>query len=383
MNLFNYLMNKNNKELVDNDHMLEYLLNNAKLTTISGTELNITAKKTKINELIMTKESTQDGEPTPDNPVEVKTVKGYRNLFNKSTEYEGAYINASGTIVYQTGFSYSALIPVEQGNYILTGICGNVGLSSTNKRVHGYDENGNWIKQITSSSIQTNAPYSIQINVDDPRIKSIRLSLLISDTNVMLTSGIEELPYVTYGNNYVAVNVSDGTTTNNYPIPLNNNEIVGIGDYKDELIVDKNGHCWLNKLIGKVVLDGSESDWDYVNNSSIPFRFTHSGIVLPANQNTIPYLYTNYYLPVAWNSNVSYNYCVVVSSSAQQIRFRNTDITTLADFKNWLSTHNTEVYYALKTPQLIDLNTTVDLRLFKGANTITNSEDADMTLKYY
>ena len=26
MNLFNYLMNKNNKELVDNNHMLEYLL---------------------------------------------------------------------------------------------------------------------------------------------------------------------------------------------------------------------------------------------------------------------------------------------------------------------------------------------------------------------
>ena len=68
--------------------------------------------------------------------------------------------------------------------------------------------------------------------------------------------------------------------------------------------------------------------------------------------------------------------------NVQQIYVRNSNITTLAEWKTWLSTHNTDVYYVLATPELIDLNTTIDVTLFEGINNISNSEDANMQIRY-
>ena len=66
-----------------------------------------------------------------------------------------------------------------------------------------------------------------------------------------------------------------------------------------------------------------------------------------------------------------------------KIVIRNTTFTSVSNFKAWLSEHNTNVYYILATENLIDLNYTVDIKLFKGDNAITNSEDAYMIHKYY
>ena len=58
-----------------------------------------------LNELKMTKESTQDGTPTPESPVEVKTVKGYRNLFDfNSFKIDNPNANITGT---EDDFTYS------------------------------------------------------------------------------------------------------------------------------------------------------------------------------------------------------------------------------------------------------------------------------------
>ena len=53
------------------------------------------------------------------------------------------------------------------------------------------------------------------------------------------------------------------------------------------------------------------------------------------------------------------------------------------DFKSMLSNNNLVIYYPLVTPELIDLNYTVDLTLFEGVNNISNSDDMYMVLKYY
>ena len=184
------------------------------------------------------------------------------------------------------------------------------------------------------------------------------------------------------------IQIEEGSTATSYeqykesivPIPLNGNEICGIDNYKDELIVDKNGHCWFNKKIKKILLDGSEN-WSMLD-SAIPFRLSITDILLPSSNNNVPSIFSNYYKSMAWNS-LSGNYCLSLNSSEKKLRIRNNDITTLADFKTWLSTHNTDVYYALETPQLIDLNYTVDIHLFKGINNISNSDYMDMAIKYY
>lgn len=178
--------------------------------------------------------------------------------------------------------------------------------------------------------------------------------------------------------NNININISDGTITRNYLIPLGNNEIAGIGEYLDELIVDKTGHVYLNKKIGKVVLDGNET-WSKLNltyyiKGDYPQTLNAlcSRFIKQENSN--------------WSSSSTYyKGKFSLANAAGQIKFMPIDdtITTTVLWKNWLSTHNTEVYYALAQEELIDLQTTIDINLFEGINHITTSENMDLSLKYY
>lgn len=260
MDLFTYLTaRKGKKTYPHKSDLFSYLLATHKIPikTETGTTIEITAKSTKLNKLDLDKESTQNGTPTPEEPIEVNTIK---------------------------------------------------------------DE--------------------------------------------------------------ITISVSDGETTNNYTIDLGDNEICGIGDYKDILTINKNGEVSLTKKIGKIVLDGSESAWQ-MTSSSAPFELSITDMY---RNNNLATIMSNYYIGVSYNSNWNtYNYLITCNSTANftpVLKIKNIDMTTLEDFKNWLSTHNTDVYYVLDEPTTIDLGT-IDIELFKGTNIITNNENADMTIKYY
>lgn len=263
MNLFNYLMAKKGHNTSVRDNLLAYLLGKRtpkEVKTATGTTISITdASREKIVSLTLSKESTQDGTPTPDNPVEVKTIKG------------------------------------------------NVGIA-----------------------------------------------------------------------------ISDGTNTRNYTIPLGNNEIVGIGAYKDELIVDKNGHCWLNKKTGKKIFNDSDTFAEqYSSSSRTGFRTLIEGIKPISSGNEIPNLLSTKFISVSMNAtwkpgNMS---MVTYEGNLNIVYFFLEANKTVDDIKNVLV--NQPIYYPLATPQVIDLNYTVDIELFKGINNISNSDDMDMTLKYY
>lgn len=164
----------------------------------------------------------------------------------------------------------------------------------------------------------------------------------------------------------------------NVQIPLNGNYVAGIGDYKDEIIVDKFGKCYLNKKIGKLVLDGSE-DWQDRPNYSYADRFVFGSNII-ATQNVKGF--SNYFDVVYASTDSLYK---LWENTGTQIiiNFSEKGTTSLAEFKSWLSTHNTDVYYVLAEENLIDLNYTINLKLFKGINNITNSEDMTMIIKYY
>lgn len=373
MDLFTYLMAKNGHNTSVHGDLFSYLLGKgqSQTQTISGVTIYIPNAK-KLVSFMLTKESTQIGTPTPDNPVEVNVVEGYRNLFDKdNATTQIGYVKIDGSLSdggnSTVTSSYTEITP--NLNYTVNGF-----LLET---IAFYDNSYNFIKRVTS--INT-THYTFNENASYIRIQGKTVDFNIN--TLQLTEGNQELPYVSYGNNYVNVAVSDGTNTNNYPIPLNNNELVGIGDYKDELLVDKSGHCWLNKLTGKVVLDGTENwgigsneKWFYYNNTLFPMSSSGS-VITPS--------YSNYYLPVSYNQAYggSVDYGFAFGYNVKRIAIRNKDITTTSDFKTWLSTHNTEVYYVLETPELIDLQTTVDLKLFKGVNNVSNSVDGYMTIKY-
>lgn len=190
-----------------------------------------------------------------------------------------------------------------------------------------------------------------------------------SISNLMLENGLVATTYEEYKETIV-------------PIPLNNNEIVGIGDYKDELIVDKSGHCWLNKKTVKGIYDEtvytikidalSSSDYTQFNLTSLLPNCINSSY---SKCNYLPY-----YSGATGAGKTQAGF--VQGKINFVLSFPTSIANTVNDFKTWISTHNIVVYAPLETPDLIDLNTTVDLKLFKGVNNISNSEDANMTIEY-
>ena len=270
-----------------------------------------------------------------------------KNLFNKNAISTGKIVGRdNGVLSNNNSYGATEFIPVKP----------NTKITFTNFNVWYtacYDENKNYIGYMTNTATMTTLQNTAYI----------RASILLTNLN---TGQIE------LGETATTYEAFKGGKT---LIPLNNNFIGGIGDYKDQLIVDKNGHCYLNKKIGKVVLDGSEN-WTYYQPTLVFFTDNYTNIFATDAWQTDSVL-SNYYVGGSYfnkNNSISIN-------SSGRIHIRNDSITSKSDFQTWLQSHNTEVY-ALITPQLIDLNYTVDLELFSGINYITNSENADMNITF-
>ena len=154
--------------------------------------------------------------------------------------------------------------------------------------------------------------------------------------------------------------------------------------YKDTLKAEYNEedgkyHLILNKMIGKFVLDGSEANWNKATITEVD-RFRIYGI--PNISTNVRILISNYF---------RYSFGIIKGTIFNNlatsiiINYSTYGTTTLEDFKNWLSTHNTEVYYVLKTPYKVDLGP-VEMPL--SYNEVTNIfTDSDLlpqiNAKYY
>ncbi len=107
------------------------------------------------------------------------------------------------------------------------------------------------------------------------------------------------------------------------------------------------GKWYLHKEIGKVVLDGSEN-WSLkeIYQGITQFQYTKNDVYY-AND-SITRILSNYFKGVGYSISWTKDNSITVSSNS--IRIMISSITTLEDFKIWLSTHNTIVYYVLNTP---------------------------------
>lgn len=445
--------------------------------------------------------------PNPNYPQEVKTVKGYRNLFDKDNLVivQNRIYNDSGQLVYAGSSGTTQMYVVVKPNttYTISGFL----KTNDNQRIISFDANKNFLNR---NIIFSNVNYYTFITGNNTYFIDVQYILSGTDfNNYQIVEGTQEFSYVPYGSNYVNVkvtgknwfnqewesgniNVTTGNNENandrirtigyipvtpniayyisrtiatsnntyrfydenynylgyngtanmmsggnltantyngtftilnsnvkymriadvttdtstkyllqfasiedktyepyqeaNVPIPLNNNEIAGIGNYLDELIVDKDGKVWLNKKLPIMILNGNEN-WTMKANDGTNYCYSVS-----ISEN---YLYSSEFSGLskyfkvgnaagyrnALNKGVGI-YFYYSTSDTNKILYLVTTISTVNELKEWLSTHNTEVYYVLVTSQPIDLNTTVDLRLFKGVNNITNSEDGNMRIRY-
>ena len=116
---------------------------------------------------------------------------------------------------------------------------------------------------------------------------------------------------------------------------------------------DGNYHLYLDKNVGKVVLDGSEDDWNVINEAE-KYRFS-TGVI----QNLVKLSTTclsNYFISGS-NSDGDYfvENTIEIAPSGGITICTYVVSNSIEEFKLWLSTHNTTVYYQFETPQTIDL----------------------------
>lgn len=170
-----------------------------------------------------------------------------------------------------------------------------------------------------------------------------------------------------------------GDTPSNFAIPqeqivyldLKGNWVGAINDtIKDYLVTDKKKY-WLVKNVGKIVLDGSEG-WNLSTNYNA-YSFWKANNDLGVVNGRVPkicdnFLYTTQPFDIAPTPSLCEN-----TGQTNMFIFK-TDGSygqTTKEWENWLSTHNTEVYYALSEPQIIELGELPEpIKTFEGVNNI-------------
>lgn len=117
-----------------------------------------------------------------------------KNKYNYETRVDDYYIRNDGEIRSAVGSCYSALIPVS-GTVTFSGHSADGGV----KRIVEYDSNGDFLRLGNSIEATSNTDYSITATVGENTV-SIRISLLMTDTNVQVESGSTASSYEPYAN---------------------------------------------------------------------------------------------------------------------------------------------------------------------------------------
>lgn len=150
-----------------------------------------------------------------------------------------------------------------------------------------------------------------------------------------------------------------------YPLYLGNIELCKIGTYQD-YFYKSNNKWYLHKEIEKVVLDGSEN-WNNIYGTNL---FNIQQFFTNNNAPTFANAMSNYfkYNPVQSNINpatVHGEFAIQVVSKS--LFLKNTNYSTVNDFKSWLSSNNVIVYYVLETANNIEI---IDTTLINQLNEI-------------
>ena len=112
------------------------------------------------------------------------------NLLDVNTFTPGFYIGSNGQLASNTNDHVGDFIPVSPGDDIYyTGIIGPTNSSSINRRLHVYDANQRWIKQLNfASNLKVGQAWSTNGTVPSNGAY-VRVSWGVEDTNVMISVG--------------------------------------------------------------------------------------------------------------------------------------------------------------------------------------------------
>ena len=181
----------------------------------------------------------------------------------------------------------------------------------------------------------------------------------------------QEVEVVT-GNVEVTISNENNSESKTLPVSLGNIELCKIGDYQDYLYKN-NGKWYKYNAINKLVLNGSEN-WVTGSFGTNSYLLRIIGIKYPLNANdTGLFIKSSHFRGIPITSRLTSGNNLIYLEPSPFINIRNTPFTSISDFKTWLSTHNTIVYYILETPTDTEIT---------DATLISQLEEISKTLSY-
>lgn len=362
---------------------LEDLYNDYPTVSDVGSTITVNnTKKAPLKKLDLNSiELTQDGTPTPDNPVDVNVITGSNNInitntrnlldFSNitvgklgtagtvSVEGNNIIFTANNQSVYGIGIDLNDLNLKPNTTYTVSNLYENTGSFSTSSGWRYYDG--------TSYTVLAQAKTYFNFTTGDGTTNKLYFYLGSPTTytgtltlyNIQLLEGTilqRDIPtYIPYSQKL----------EQNYPINLGELEYCEIGDYADQIFkntIDSEfydstlleNEWYLKKNIGKVVLNGSEN-WASVGTFS---GFYGYYLILTnaihVGQDASPLFKSDKFHYVNGTSQANEGGAYMVARNFLIFVTEN----TVSDLKTWLSNHNTIVYYILETPTYIHISET-------------------------
>lgn len=279
--------------------------------------------------------------------VETTTITSENSIYLKKSEYM---------------FSCDRVSRTQPVIYFLMGNLGDTWSSGSNSYIDGNK---------TKKKIIVENDCYITISIYDYSTAGAEIEI----TNIQIEKGTETTNYEDYQENITS-------------IPLLH-ELRSLPNGTHDRIYKKNGVWYDEQNIGQVVLNGSDDEKIGYNATYTSFYTTllSNSIKKPANNNEISVIANHFKGETAKNCvNSDYNYCTGCNTIGT-VWFRYNELTTVDEFKTWLSTHNTEVIYELAESIITEITdkdaikSLNEFELLTGINYITS--DAILNLEYF
>lgn len=304
-------------------------------------------------------DTDQDGTPTPDVPIDVDMVTGSqtikvhgKNLFDINSLAQGSVTVsdgiASGTAgQFYTEFSSGITLLSTSPIMSITVTGYRDGESSTGNgllfRAIYTDETTENIVIFPNSTI---SPTTLTGSTDS--------SKTLDKIAIVYGSGSSNMWHLTQ------IQIEAGSTpssyevyqSSDYTLNLGSTKLYKIGSYQDYIY--KSGSEWyIQNNIAKVVFTGASDETWTGGSSNIYFFHVVEGAYQPENRSTKAAILSDYYPVFTYNqvASTTIDYGVALdSNNAGRFAIRNKDCANATDFKTWLASNNTTVYYPLATP---------------------------------
>lgn len=372
---------------INKDDKLEvrYVKDVGELVNVTGSSLTLeTDSEVELDKFELEGKTEQDGEPTPDNPSELVSV----GIYDSETGKYGIEVKTTGKNLHNgvstNKYAVSSIGEIRNGNARDLGFENKIlvqpnttytvkfydVLGNYSFFYSTYDNNNNFIRRIQISSTNGTATFTTdsETHYIFGWLYSTSDTFTTIGTNIQIEQGTQATDYEEY-------------KSNTYLYTLDN-QLRSIGDTKDLLYI-KNGMLYVERKIKSITLNGSEN-WRYYS-SAAPY-----GVTLTDNKDfnsDSANFKSNYFENKIWNQTTFVDYNSLVSSAVdkpKELRFRYADITSLADFKSWLSTHNTEVQYILAEPYTEEIGQVDIPSTYKGITYLNTTDELEpnMNISY-